>query len=353
MQFDTVIVPGLERLLGSDSRSLLKWTKLPAPSGKELIVAPVARTGAEVNPLYGWLERLETEKLLEERRRVLYVAATRARHQLHLFGTCRVSEDDAGPTLQQPARSSALGMLWPVVAQDFQDRMADADAIAGEAAPTIVRDPPLRTFPSSWRMPELPRGPSVAVHAGSVAPIVSPVPFDWASETARHVGTLVHRELQQMADGAIPPTSDDWLRSARYESELAELGVPADRRRQAAERVTEALDKTLRDPRGQWVLRQEHRSAESELGLSGPIGQEIVNVVIDRTFIDEQGTRWIVDYKTSSHEGSGLDQFLDSEQSRYRPQLERYAALAARLGPEPVRLGLYFPLLSAWRDWSP
>ena len=65
----------------------------------------------------------------------------------------------------------------------------------------------------------------------------------------------MHRELQQLAGGAMPLTSDDPLLSARYESELAELGVPEDRRRQAAERVIEAIDKTLRDPRGQWSPR--------------------------------------------------------------------------------------------------
>jgi hypothetical protein len=62
--------------------------------------------------------------------------------------------------------------------------------------------------------------------------------------------------------------------------------------------------------------------------------------------------RWIVDYKTSSHEGAGLDAFLDNERERYRPQLERYASLVRALGPEPIRLGLYFPVLSGWREWG-
>ena len=63
--------------------------------------------------------------------------------------------------------------------------------------------------------------------------------------------------------------------------------------------------------------------------------------------------RWIVDYKTSSHEGAGLEDFLDQQRERYAPQLERYAALMQALGDEPVRVGLYFPLLSAWREWAP
>ena len=83
------------------------------------------------------------------------------------------------------------------------------------------------------------------------------------------------------------------------------------------------------------------------------LDRDIVSVVIDRTFVDEAGVRWVVDYKTSSHEGAGLDQFLDSERERYAPQLGRYAELMRRLGDEPLRVGLYFPLLSAWREWTP
>jgi len=50
--------------------------------------------------------------------------------------------------------------------------------------------------------------------------------------------------------------------------------------------------------------------------------------------------------------GGGVSQFLDREVDRYRAQLARYAALARRLGSEPVRVGLYFPLMQAWREWD-
>ncbi|HXP64024.1 MAG TPA: hypothetical protein VN815_01005, partial [Steroidobacteraceae bacterium] len=73
--------------------------------------------------------------------------------------------------------------------------------------------------------------------------------------------------------------------------------------------------------------------------------------VFDRSFIDDTGVRWVIDYKTSQHLGGKLETFLDQEVERYRPQLERYGRLARRLGPEPVHLGLYFPLMRAWREW--
>jgi len=72
---------------------------------------------------------------------------------------------------------------------------------------------------------------------------------------------------------------------------------------------------------------------------------------MDRTFIDAQGNRWIVDFKTSTHEGGDLEAFLQSEELRYRSQLLRYATLMRAWKPEnPVKTALYFPLLREWRE---
>lgn len=79
-------------------------------------------------------------------------------------------------------------------------------------------------------------------------------------------------------------------------------------------------------------------------------GGQIVNAIIDRTFVDADGIRWVVDFKTSPHEGGHLQAFLDEEARRYESQLRRYVHLARELGPQPVRAGLYFPLLAAWRE---
>lgn len=63
------------------------------------------------------------------------------------------------------------------------------------------------------------------------------------------------------------------------------------------------------------------------------------------------GVRWIVDYKTGTHERGDLEAFLDRGQERYSAQLERYAKLMRMLNNRPVKLGLYFPLLRGWREW--
>jgi ATP-dependent exoDNAse (exonuclease V) beta subunit len=174
--------------------------------------------------------------------------------------------------------------------------------------------------------------------------------FDWAGETARRVGTLVHAELQAMDAGG---RDEDAIRAREphFRRWLTLHGVPADRLQEAASRVVEALVAVQRDPRGRWIL-QKAREDVREHALSGYLQGEVVRVVFDRSFIDEEGVRWVIDYKTSQHQGGRLDEFLDREVERYRPQLNRYAALARKLGPEPVRLGLYFPLMRAWREWA-
>jgi ATP-dependent exoDNAse (exonuclease V) beta subunit len=135
--------------------------------------------------------------------------------------------------------------------------------------------------------------------------------------------------------------------------ELATLGVPLAERETAVARALTALKRTLGDERGRWLLMARGATAQavSELRLTGLDAGERVDIAVDRTFIAE-GVRWVIDYKTGSHEGAGVDAFIEREVERYRPQLERYARLVGALGPEPVRCGLYFPLLGAWRDWA-
>ena len=126
--------------------------------------------------------------------------------------------------------------------------------------------------------------------------------------------------------------------------------MPAAQLAFATGRVLAALRATLADPRGRWILCSAHREAASERALSGLAEGRLRSIVIDRSFIDAEGVRWVIDFKTSTHEGGRLEAFLTRELERYRAQLEVYRALARELGPEPVRAGLYFPLLGVFQE---
>lgn len=357
LEFDTVILPGLQRWMRNEDRELLRFTRLAdLPQG--IVFAPVKAQGAEADPIYRWIELLERRRTARERGRLLYVAATRAKRDLHLIGAAALKENAAEAILQPPRSGSMLDMVWHKVAGDF----AAAAAKASSAVDDTLQpgNPMLRRLPRNWQLP--PADPAAHSHATAFIDLsVPPLDFDWVTETSRHVGTLVHRELDRMtrtlSQATQPPSwhAEAVIESsqARWLAELAELGVPLDRCAAAAERVGEAITLALADEYGRWLLgiNGTLRDTESELALSGVIDGQVINGIIDRTFIDEHGTRWIVDFKTSTHEGGGLKQFLDREVERYRPQLMRYASLLKMYKPdEPLRAALYFPLLRQWQE---
>lgn len=360
LEFHTVIVPGLGRLPRHDEPPLLLWQERTTPRAHapDLLLAPIRASGAEPDAIYHCLWRLDRDKGYYEDGRLLYVAATRAIERLHLLGHVERREKGDRVELAAPDPRSLLSQLWPVVRADFEAalaRQAPAVEPATESAANVATSPPLRRLPLSWRLPAPP--PSLTAHAAP-EPAVAALPaveFEWASETIRHVGTVVHRVLQQIARDGVARWDAARVREMQplFARILAELGVPTAQHKQALTRVESALTQALTDARGRWLLDATHAEARTELALSGVLGGNAVNVILDRTFVDADGTRWIVDYKTSAHEGGGLDEFLDREQERYAAQLERYARLMAALEPRPIRLGLYFPLLGGWREWTP
>ena len=106
----------------------------------------------------------------------------------------------------------------------------------------------------------------------------------------------------------------------------------------------------MSDERGRWILSA-HEDDSRELAISTVVDGRVRRFILDRTFVDGP-TRWIIDYKTSTHEGGGREAFLDNEQERYRAQLENYARAMQHIDSHTIRLGLYFPMLGGWREWA-
>jgi ATP-dependent exoDNAse (exonuclease V) beta subunit len=361
LEFDFVVLPALNRPSPPNQGRMLLALPFSRAGRGGLVMAARPAVGAERDRLFDFLRHQQTAASKLEAQRLLYVACTRAKSRLWLtasFDTVpepdvdnRDAEDAGDAAPARPRAGSLLAVLWPAVHAEFvmvQRPAGDAQAGGAQAfTDGAPRGGPLSRLPLdfSQHLPALPL-PTDVLPTREVRD-ETPV-FDWAGHTARRVGTLVHAELQhldlQRADRALLESRD-----ADFRRWLAMHGVPADRLAQAAARVTQALLAVHDDERARWMLASGYRDDWREHALSGILDDQIHHIVLDRSFIDD-GTRWIIDYKTSQHQGSGLEQFLDREVDRYRPQLHRYARLAQKLGPEPIRLGLYFPLMRAWRE---
>jgi ATP-dependent helicase/nuclease subunit A len=359
LEFDTVILPGLGYAARADDPELLRW--IERPRGRErsdLLLSAIGARGGDDDPVYASVTRLLKQCQEHEDGRLLYVAATRARQRLHLVAQLEVEHPGSGQVaVRGPSSSALLAKLWPALQADFERATLEAYGSSASATAPAAPDPmryALRRLALDWKPPELPPPVPWRPMQREEQARDTAVEFSWASETARHVGTVVHLFLQRMAedgldawDGRRVDAMDAVLRLA-----LKQQGVPSVELEQALARVRQALNGVLGDPRGRWILSREHQDARSEYHLSGELDGALVNVSLDRTFVDKDGVRWIVDYKTGAHEGAEPDSFLDRELDRYRAQLERYAALLARIESRPTRLGLYFPLLRGWREWQ-
>jgi len=347
LQFDTVILPGLGRGVRGDQRPVLLWEELAHAGGLDLLLAPVNARGADDDPLYELLWDLRHQQELAESDRLLYVAVTRARERLHLFGQTNRGSAKASQAEPRPARGSLLDRIWDVISGIWPAIPAPSVAHAAIAVDPAAgwRQPALRRLPSTWRRPPPPAG--VKLSQDDVAAPRHLVVYDWATAWARQAGSVAHRCLQQIAlDGVLHYTPEriNSLRP-RYRQLLLAQGVDKASADRALERVVAVLTEALDDPAGRWLLSAEHSERLNEFAVTIADGGRFQHLIIDRAFVDTDDVRWIIDYKTSSHEGGDREAFVRSEVERYSPQLGAYRQAFAVLEDRAVRTALYFPLL--------
>ena len=161
----------------------------------------------------------------------------------------------------------------------------------------------------------------------------------------RHVGTLVHRELWRISIQGISSWNENMLSiiKKRWCITLKKLGVASQHLVGAVNLVAVAISNAVSCPNGRWILDHRHMDAQSEWSLSTYINGQIIDVVIDRSFVDADGIRWIIDYKTCDATT------IKPELEAYTSQLFKYFAIVHKFCNESkIKTGLYFPLQRRW-----
>ncbi|TAN23304.1 MAG: hypothetical protein EPN33_05225 [Acidobacteria bacterium] len=354
LEFDVVLLPSLTRYSRPDDLRLLDWIDCPAPAHREaasqfLLAAQAARGGD--NRHVEFVRRRRVRQKQQEQLRLLYVAATRARQRLHLFAALppHAKQDP------QPDSRSPLACVWHAVRDQFlaphrpflTDPQAAAAALAAaHQLPAAAPASALRRVAAGWR-PTLPADLPWHAVSGATPPSEAPQALHVAGALSRRIGVAVHAMLQAMAD--VEPLAWD---PARLDLCLRNAGVTTADLAAAHTEAAAALDRTLADEQGRWILSP-HEDAHTEWTLSGLSGGALQHAILDRSFL-ANGIRWIIDYKLSTHQGTRLEAFLFQEKLRYQPQLNAYGAFLYSLDPlHSVHCALYFPLLSSFLSWQP
>jgi ATP-dependent exoDNAse (exonuclease V) beta subunit len=341
LEWDLVVLPSLQKPPGNDDTELLHWLPFTDDAGSErVLLAPLRAADQEKNPPLVDLIRDEQKARTEfENQRLLYVACTRAKERLVLSACIGPGGEDAFA----PSRGSLLANLWQTTGEDFVAALAPASAASPVVMAGPAHDQTLRRVDAAWR-PHV--GAALAWKPAFTPRERAPdIEYDWAGAQARRIGTVLHRLLERAGNlGAEQITAAERARLiSRIPRLLEALVTRTDELERSTTVVREAFELTLGSETGQWLLSGRHSEAACELAISGVVDGELVNAIVDRTFVDGDGVRWIVDYKSGYHAGAALDEFLAQERERYEPQLARYRTLFTQLDPRPVRTALYLP----------
>lgn len=341
LEFDTVILPALERRGRNDELELLLWRERVTAAGhRDLLISPPQRSGQARDPLYGWLAREEKLARRLENARTLYVGCTRARERLNLIFRL--------PAKGSPPEDSLLARIWPALEPELANPGPETEVILHPPVPEDPAAAPLPVLTQGVRLsPDWapPPWPADRIHH-SISPTPAPATPDDAPLT-RLAGTLFHRSVRQLLrEGAKHWDADRIQRQARvWRGELAAAGHDSGAIERGTARIRRGLENLLADPLGRWLLAEhEENDAELEMGYLEETGNARV-AIVDRTFVAD-GLRWIVDYKLAEPgDGESRAEFLARQRELYAAQLARYAALFSRHGDRPVQTALYFPLL--------
>lgn len=337
LEFDTVIVPALGRKVRANPEPLLRWLELPRETaGTDLLMAAIAppwRRGAD--RLGEYLKELAAQRAANERIRLLYVAATRARSQLHLFAE-RPQSAAAGAA---PADGTLLAALWPGISDRFADITARGAAAPAPAASVGAR-PSLIRLTAEWEMPSLPQAPrpdglTVALAESSLEGREEPgfvlcgAHEPSPTRLARACARIVADQLRRSARIGLLPRAQSPSLARLLRERLRRLGLEGEMLDEGAARAIAMLDGCLRDPKLQWIFSPVHVHVESPCRLSGRLAGRLVSTTLDRTFIDPAGVRWLIRFVP------------DRSPQPEHDWLERVVPLARALGQEPVRAVLY------------
>lgn len=352
LEFDTVILPGLGRVPRNEDTSLLLWLDQAILPGRMApLLAPVKEAGAEQDPLYRWV--LEEQKLKREFEvtRLLYVAATRARKHLHLLA--HVDWNDKSAEVRTPDRRTLLARLWPQVEDEVQVQVA---AQLQSQPPDFIRDPldapvvslPLRRLDAAWQPPA---PPPILRWRPEPRPVLVQDEARPKNETFTPERPVLHHVLRQLLRRPLEQRTPQAVRAL-----LRDEGIAAARLDDAAQQIATALDAIMTDPRGRWLLAV-HEQAEWNLALSGDIEGKRVQVGIDRSFVDDAGVRWLLTVRMEFQGETPDAAMIEEDVARCRERLETGAQLVTAWErgeghPHPVRLGVYYPWLCVWREWS-
>lgn len=330
LEYDSVIIPHLEKRNKSDDPALLLWMERTSDyQDGLLLLAPIQEAGLAKEKLYTYIEKQERKKADYELNRLLYVATTRAKKRLYIHGDVKSSADNEAHSVQA---GSFLASLWPhlnTAGDHFFNEHPTVHQPHENAQKHVIKRLPSTVFMHPNTTTAM---PSTQQRQGFTLP----------DTRAERLGTITHRLLQKIGNEGFKA----WPDANTSQETLIQAAMRLQQWRSTdlnndVNVIKNMINAVLTNEQGRWCLSP-HAEAASEFPITVIHEGNPVQLIMDRTFVDEQGQRWIIDYKTTPMQDKPIKQWITEETEKHQAQMQRYLTAMQAMESRPIKLGLLF-----------
>jgi ATP-dependent helicase/nuclease subunit A len=390
LEFELVIVPELHAGCNRTTGGMLTWLERgvagPDDSGAitEFLIAPIQPKGSDQGVAKAWVDKAYRQREHQEIRRILYVAATRAREELHMFARPEYKEDKNGELILCEPSESLLSAAWPALEDEVREKFdawtrqqiaSESVSLAAAGESNLIEMPSLsapigmpaqvRRLPLDYEPPPTRewRGSRHVDGAGNRT--VTLYTRHEGGMASRALGSAVHLFFEELARLRI---TLDWraTREAvagftpRVTSRIRLSGIVPQEAEKIAEHAFGLALRASHDPVAEWILSP-HPHADREARWTGMIAGSLRTVQADVVFRGGNSPEslgddswWIIDYKTSQAENTDPEQAMREMRPLFAPQLEIYAQVLRNLHGDGARIhaGLYYPRMLRFDWWE-
>ena len=343
LEFDHVILPSLGRVTRGSSKLVLNWLAGHSDDTQnDIIFGPI---GANKNDkLHSYIQSTIKDGNLLELDRLIYVAFTRAIKSLDIIGNVTVKQSKESMIITTPSKSTLLGRLWPTLKLTYEKKMCteninfDSDTVTS----SIYVEPVLQKIDHLYLSPFGVEPPKIITNElMNNKSQQNNIEFSWVGENAKKVGVIVHRWLDMVFNhGVMPSIAEMHSNEDLLICWARNLYVRNEQINDVMSRVKMTITNIIEDRvNHEYILGRGY----SELPITGLWNDERHSIIIDKIYIDDQDQHWVIDYKTSTHEGGRLSDFVTSEIERYSDQLNKYAKIYENFSECKPKVALYFP----------
>ena len=343
LEFDHVILPNLNHRPQTNDSQLLLWQERPSLAGEEhLLLAPIKSQQEQTDEIYNYLNFLEKQKLEFESARLLYVAATRAKRQLHLFA--QLAQDEKTGKIKAPIKMSFLDMLWPSSQAKFIDTLTTSPTPQEQKQEQAQ----INLAITRLTLKHFPSAATINCNEPQKTDHITHTPTTQSISQTQLIGTIIHQTLEKISQLGIEQWQLFGISKERliWSRGLRPLNLDSNAQQTCLGHIEKAILNALNDSHGQWLLCNTHTFCASEYAITTIENNKPRQLIIDRFIIDDSKTAWIVDYKTSSPlPEQSIEDFIEQARVEHHEQLNTYRLAIEAIHTQPIYCALYFPML--------